>query len=192
MSTFAQATRQALPPAKTLVLEPSVWADTWANRPKEPVCVGFRRMADGEKSKARVEAERLAFDLHPKLGSNWIEAYNDALRRQIAALGICSPNDVNQPSEFLPYAEELVRIALTSDGAQKIFEEYVRFEVEFGPLEPEITDDELAELGEFFQRGFEPGPRLRRLLRHVLEQMRAANPEEADQLAHEAAERVVV
>lgn len=173
MSTFAQVTKAARPPARTLVLEPWVFADEWEHRPREAVCVGLRLMSEADKSKARAEADKLADELHPTGGPNWTDAYNDCLVRQVAALGICSPNDVTKPSEILPYAEEQVRFALNSRGANWIFDEFRRFEIELTPLEPEATDAEIDELCELLGNESTVVPSaLRKLLHHVLDELR--------------------
>lgn len=174
MSTFREISKEARPPGRTLVLEPWVWADEWEGRPSEAVCVGLRLMSEGDKSKGRAEAERLAFELHPNGGANWLDAFNDCLMRQVSALGICSPNDVKRPSEILPYAEEQVRFALNSRGAEFIFEAHRRYEIEASPLEPPVTDDEIDELcGRLGDENVQLTHEARKLLRYVLDELRA-------------------
>jgi hypothetical protein len=174
MSTFSQLTAKTRAPARTLVLEPWVFADEWEGKPGEPVCVGLRLMSEADKGKARAEAEKHAHEMHPNGGPNWTDAFNDCLIRQVAALGLCDPNDVSKPCEILRYAEEQVRFAITSRGARSIFDAHERYEIESSPLEAEATDEELTELAELLDeqpealRGNE-----RRLLRHVLEVLRA-------------------
>lgn len=173
MATFAQITKKPRPPGRTVVLDTWVFADEWDGKPREPVCVGLRLMSEGDKSKARAEAERLADELHPKRGANWVDAFNDCLIRQVAALGICDPNEVTKPSDILPLAEEQVRFALTSRGARFIFDEHDRYEVEVSPLYEPLTDEELAECARLLEAC---GPMLdqpkRKLLRGVLEALR--------------------
>lgn len=131
----------------------SAFAEDWESRPRAPVCVGLRLMSDGDKSKARAEAEHLASELHSDGGELAIEAYNDALMRQIVALAICSPNDATIPSELFPSAEEQVRVAITSEGAKLVFQEYLKYEVESSPIHPEATNDELVELAVLIDTG---------------------------------------
>lgn len=180
MGTFSVIKKQvARQPARTLLLEPWVFADDWPSKPKSPVCVGLRLMSDGDKSKARAEAERMALELHPNGGHNAIDAYNDALVRQCAALGLCSPNDVEKPSEVFPFAEDQLRMAVTSRGAQFIFDALLKYEVEISPLYPEASDEEFAELigelgaGTLGAMGGEPGRTARRFLRYALDEIRA-------------------
>lgn len=152
-----------------------MFADEWPDKPKESVCVGLRLMSEADKTKARAEAERLADELHPRRGGNWVDAFNDALIRQVVALGVCDPNDVAKPTELLPYAEEQVRTALTSRGAQHIFAAFDRYETEVSPLEPEATAEDFSELSVLLQ---ERDPEQftapeRRLIAHVLEFVRS-------------------
>src|ERR1043166_31170 len=92
-------------PGRTLVLQPSVFADEWKRKPKAPVCVGLRLMSEADRSRSRAEAERIADDHHPRGGANWVDCFNDALVRQAAALGICDPNDATkqQDTRALPH-----------------------------------------------------------------------------------------
>lgn len=175
MPTFKQVVEKRRAPGKTIILPLSVFADEWSGKPSAPVCVGLRQMSEGDKTKARGEAERLADEVHKRGGDGWVDCYNDALMRQVAALGICDPNDVNKASEILPFAEEEVRFALTSHGARYIFEELQRYEVEVSPLEREATDEELEHLGRLIRdHASAIAPTHRRLLRAILEEISLA------------------
>lgn len=167
---FAEVTKGTRPPARTLVLEPWVFADDWGQKPREPICVGLRLMSEADKTRARREAEDFADELHKKRSNDWLDARNDYLVRQVVAVCLCDPNDVSKPSQILPYAEEQVRFALTSRGAAFIFHAYDQYELETSPLEREATDGDLAALGEILLN--EPAvftKAQRRLLAHVLD-----------------------
>lgn len=170
-------------PGRTLMLDPAVFADDWGDKPGEPVCVGLRLMSDGHKSQARAEAERFADEMHGQRDHNWLDAFNDALVRQVAALALCSPNNVKQASEVLPHAEDAIRFAVTSDGARQIFEELLRYEVETSPLYPEATDEDLAELSnrlDDMSLDNLPGharSAVRRYLRFALDALREHDPD---------------
>lgn len=146
MSRFAQIAAEKRPPGKTLMLPAWVWADDWANKPKEAVCIGIRLMADGKKSSARSEAEKIATEFHANGGVNAVDCFNDALMRLLVAHSVCDPNDVIAPFPLLPMAEDEVRDALTSRGARFIFEAYERHEAESSPLNPEANAEDLDEL----------------------------------------------
>lgn len=175
----------AAKPPRTLVLPPSVFASEWTSRPREPVVVGLRLLADGEEQTARAEAVRCASELHPEaFTEEWLEAYNDALLRWIVARGICDPNDLTQPSQVLPMAEDQVRSALTSLGVRFIFDAIERLQVETSPLYSEASSEEIEELrhrlanAELGSLTPTAAGRARRLLRYVLLELRAANPVE--------------
>ena len=165
-------------PARTLVLEPWIFADEWESKPPKAVCVGLRLMSERDKQRARAEAEKLALELHPRGGPNWVDAFNDALVRLICAFGISDPNDVEQPSDILQMAEDQVRLALTSSGARFIFDALVRYEVETSALAPEATDEDINDLGERIGSGellVLTGARaanVRRFLRYALDELR--------------------
>lgn len=173
MSTLKSITSKARPPGRTLVLEPWVFADEWPKKPKEAVCVGLRMMSEADKSKARAEADRVAWELHPNGGPNWIDAFNDCLMRQVAALGICDPNNVTKATEVLPFAEDEVRTALTSKGAEFIFFSIDVFEVESSAIEPEIDEEEIDEFVDLLTSSADRlTPQHRKLLHHVFEAIR--------------------
>lgn len=174
MSGFSQIIAGARAPGKTIVLEPWVFADEWEDRPSGNVCVGIRLISEADKSKARAVSNEVADSLHSAhkewSRDNWIDAFNDAIIRQIAAFGICDPNNVRQPSTILPLAEEQVRFALTSAGAKHIFEQIERYEIESSSIDPEIREDELDDFASLLQTDFDRLlPQHKRLLAHVRE-----------------------
>jgi hypothetical protein len=175
VATFAQIAKAVRAPARTLILEPWVFADEWDGKPKGNVCVGLRLLSEADKSKARGEAEKSADDLHPQRSVNWTDAFNDAVMRQVGALGICDPNDVTRPTGVLPYAEEQVRVALTSRGTRFLFESLERYEIESSPIGEEVDAATLRELSERIAivSIATVKPSVRRLAHHVLEELRA-------------------
>jgi len=176
MSAFSEVSSRVRLPGRTLVLEPWMFADDWERKPTEAFCVGLRLMSEQDKTKARGEAERLALDAHPHGGPNALDCFNDALLRQVVALGICDPNDVASPCSLLPMAEDQVREALTTRGARFIYDAIHRYEVEVSPLVQEATDDDLLELCDIIQSGeiesARSAPLARRFLRYALEELR--------------------
>lgn len=160
-------------PGTTLILEPWVFADRWSNKPAEPVCVGLRLLGDIEKTKARQLAEELAKETHPDGGANWIECFNDCIIRQVAALGMCDPNNVSRPHELFPYAEAQVSEALTSPGALFIFEAIDRYEIGASPIGVAAGADEIQALAALLPnvRPDEMPKGLRRLLSYVVDEL---------------------
>jgi len=176
MTAFAAVEERARRPARTLILEPWVFADEWPGKPSEAVCVGLRLMSELDKTKARAEAERFAIEVHPNGGPNAVDCFNDTLLQQVAAFAICDPNDVKLPSSLFPLAESDVRQALTSRGARYIYEAYHRYEVEVSPLSSEATDAELDELAELIETGdldlALSEPLVRKFLKYALDEIK--------------------
>lgn len=142
---FAQAKALNVTPSATLVLPPNVFASEWPMRPNEPVCVGLRLLSEDDRRKARKVAEDQASELH-STSDNWIECFNDAVKRQVAALAMCDPNDVTKPSSLFPYAEDQVLGALTVSGTQYIFDAVEQHEIDMSPLEQAATQATLSRL----------------------------------------------
>ncbi len=176
-----------MPAPRTLVLPPSIFASEWPGRPKEPVVVGLRLLPDAEEQTARAEAVKLALELHPEGDDAWVEAYNDALLRWIVARGICDPNDLTQPTQIFPMAEDQVRQALTSSGVRYVFDAIERLQLETSPAYAEASEDELWELIHRLEADPDLGmlerpsrARALRLLRYVLLELQAVDPSDEE------------
>lgn len=143
---FAQAKAARKKPGTTLVLPLWVFADSWEDKPEAPVCVGLRLLAENDKIQARALAAKAANDRHPEHGADWTDCYNDAIQLQLVALGMCDPNDVRQPAELFPYAEDQVAFRLTSKGAAFIFQAIQRYEVATCLIGALATADDLQRL----------------------------------------------
>ena len=144
MSTFAAAVAaRPRAPARVCQVPAWVWAQTWTDRPTEPLPVGLRTLSAQDLADARGWAESKADKAHP--GSHgsaiWIEAYNSAL--MIGALGraLCSPECADVP--FWDYADGVAPMAIEpTRGAVWLWSELevatagaAVLEVEAGPLE---------------------------------------------------------
>jgi hypothetical protein len=174
------------------LVPPSAFADTYYDRPTDPICVGLRTIADGDVNAARSQAQKWADKSHPNATledperfSIWIECYNDALLRWMVARGTCDPNDVTQSPECWNVApEDQVREALTSDGVLLVYDEWERMRVSVDPTKRDAGDGEILEglpkLLPFakdlpsLRRG-----RLRRLLAFVLDELASVASDEA-------------
>jgi hypothetical protein len=185
MGTFADATGtqsddDRYAPPKVITVDPSAFAHDWPGRPSEPVEVGLRIIPDADLDTARAEAARHAAAMHASDDvENAIDCFNDALLRHRIARTTCSPTDVRQP--WLKAAEDMVRVALSSEGVKAISFEIDLFETENSPLYKPATDNEVADLVELLLQdepfaGMEEARarRNRRLLAVVLEDIGAA------------------
>lgn len=173
MAAFAKIVKQARPPGRTLILEPWVFADDWSSKPSSPVCVGLRLMAEIHKSTARADAEKAADELHPSRGVDWIDAYNDAAMRQVVAMGICDPNDVDKVAPILQLPQEQVKFALSTRGVKFLFEAIDRYEIEASPIGMPAEKRDCERLAQKLA-AVDPYTLplgLRRLISHVLERL---------------------
>jgi hypothetical protein len=156
-----------------LVLPLWVFADEWEGKPDAPVCVGLRLMSSQDTDKARSVAEQHADELHPMRGDNWVDCFNDAIRRQIAALGMCSPNDLLKPPEILPLPEDQVLAALTPDGAAFIYRAIDQYAIETSSITVPASAPELERLANLLPL-VQPEAldmALRRLITHVTDEI---------------------
>ena len=177
MASFETATRGAKKPVRVMVVVPSIFKDTWASRPTSEVAIGLRVPADAEVSAARANAATLATEYHPRPDDDArIDCYNDALFREICALGMCNPNDVSQP--YFENQEDDVRSKLTGPGVRYIFDEIEQLAIETSPVHREATDEEIETLGEFIRMGGATddlpaykAKRARRLMAYLLDEL---------------------
>lgn len=180
-------------PPMTEVVPTSIFAQTWDDRPTEPICIGFRTIANRDISVARSKAAEWANNVHPDVTpddgekfSVWIEEYNDALMRHVIALGTCDANDIREsPEWWSAMPEEQVRVYLSPDGVKLLYDLWERMRVSVDPTLPCATDEdirgrliELLPLAKHLGHGREH--RARRLLAFVLDELeavRALQPE---------------
>jgi hypothetical protein len=132
---FTDAKARDKRPSATLLLPLSAFADAWTGKPASPICVGLRLLSEADRVNARKSAEERAGELHPNGGDGWIECYNDAAKRFVAALSMCDPNDATRPHETFRYAEDQVVAAFTIGGTQLVFDAVEQLEIDLSPLE---------------------------------------------------------
>lgn len=184
MSTF-RALRQRPgehPPAATVPLAPDAYATDYERRPPEPVSVGLRLLSETDLQSARACAVRTAVDMFRDDAHELerIEAYNDALMRELVARAACDPNDARTP--FFPGDEEEVRIALTDDGVRYLYDELERVKLERSPLVVPASEDDVRALPATWARslGMLPAARQRHLRRLVAFVLRALHDAEEE------------
>lgn len=147
---------EARRPREVLTVPAFIWAETWHERPREPVAVGLRNVSEGEVLTAQSEALRHANEIvpstttHPKIVL-WTDAYNDFLMRQLIARSVCDPNDVTAPSEALGAApEEFVLVRLNTPGVSFLFREIERFRIATDTSRREATNEEIETIVDRF------------------------------------------
>lgn len=168
-------------PGRTLVIPLWAFADDWGRRPEAAICVGLRLVSEGDKGRARVEAEKYATEAHPTDPNNWVDAFNDTIVRYVVAAGMCDPNKVDSPHELFPYPEADIMMAFTSKGALFVYESLCRYELEVSPIGIPAETAEVERLVKALPMArLEAMPlTLRRLITHVLDQVEEFVPAEA-------------
>ncbi len=165
---------------KVITVPPEAFSWEWAERPEQPVEIGLRSVPDEDTQAARDQAARFVFD---RYGDRWqsvdaTDCFNDALWRHRIARATCQPEDFRRP--WFRAAEDVVRMALTTEGVKLLAQEVEVFEQENSPAYKPATDDEVLDLagailGDPFAGMTETEERAtRRLLTVVLERIGAA------------------
>lgn len=181
MPAFSEiVARQPRKPPRVVELKPNAFADTYEDKPTEPVRIGLRLCAELDGMQARSVAAQTATRNHPELGPAddvWVEAYNQALMHYVVAAGTCHPDNVAEP--YWDMAYDVVPRALSELGTIRLFDELELLKVTESPLSPEATNEDLDEIIELLRSGAMWNGQadgdarwLRRVLRRVLEQAR--------------------
>jgi hypothetical protein len=132
-------------PPRIIMVQPTAFASEWADAPSEPVTMGLRHVSDDDLQKARAEAAKYATKMHGEDDQeSLVDCFNDALLRQRIARTTCNAQDVRRP--WFEFAEDTVRIALTTEGVKSIVHEIEVFETETSPLFPQATDEDVLDL----------------------------------------------
>ncbi len=151
MPQFSATKAAAVKPSRIVLLPIEAFASDWAGRPQSPtVALGLRRLCDGDLQAAKAGASKFVLKIYAD-DKGFIrdmpaanDAFNDALMRHAVARATCDPNDATK--SYFPMAEETVRMALTSDGIARLWNEYVLMTRTTGADFPPATDDELGRL----------------------------------------------
>ena len=146
MSLFRDIAVSRIKPAAIRVFPPSVFVTGFEGAPDDDVAIGIRLISDYDVSLAKANAVKTAKEivLDERSIDARLDAYNDALFRELACLCTTDPNDAATPW-FKGGIDETQRM-LTPEGARAIFDAYESVVVETSPVHGEITDDELIEL----------------------------------------------
>lgn len=157
----AKAQRSVLP-LRVVVLPPSAFADDWPQKPSDEVAIGLRFLSQADVDAGRREAMREASGFYAELRDTPIPAdpdasvdvHNDTLVMYAVARGTCDPNDVTKP--YFVAAEDTVKIALTPEGARRIYDELVILTKGYSPGLPAASDADVRSLGNRLRRGAIP------------------------------------
>lgn len=185
MSAFSEVETRK-PPSFALVA-PAAFADTWSDKPREPVAIGLRLIADSDLHAARAQAAARANTAHPDVDLQesdlfnaqlWADSYHCALMAWIVARGMCDPNDVSLPwKPFEAAPEDMARDCLSANGVGFIFDAWERMRIASDPTQREADAGELDELVGLMQERLPHALRVRairvrRLLAFCLDELR--------------------
>lgn len=177
-ATHAAATAgpRRQPPLRTVPLEPSAWAETYAERPKTRVSIGLRLISEADEQAARGDAGQHAWryvpgEMNDEVHEERVQAFNDALMRVAVARGTCRSDDVTTP--FFVLAEDQIADALRGETITMLWDELIRLRAEHSPLSPEITTDESLRLSSLIAGGALGDATTRRMLKWCLSKIDA-------------------
>lgn len=166
-------------PPRTVVIPLSAFVDAWPNKPKSEVAVGLRILSEQDLQTARAMAARYAEDLLMSEDGGCtdelsrVEAFNDALMRWAIACAVTDPNNAAVP--FFVGGDDVVRVALSSQGVRYLWDHLERVHLELSPVVAEASDEDLERLaGTLHRVGALPKVtqrRLRKLLGFCLSEM---------------------
>lgn len=181
-SSFVPATTRPAP--RVVLLPPSSFVEGWEGtdedpweKPSESVRVGLRPVSQDVLARARSDAGKAAWRRHPddEYREPRIEAYNDALIGVALTSAICAPEDATRP--LWPIQQATIEGALTVEAQRHLWAELELLHLLESPTAPEATDQELHALGTALLEGsiwegldLAAARRVKRLLRHVLEE----------------------
>jgi hypothetical protein len=146
MKASAALAMAARMPPRVLPMPLNAFADTWKDKPAQPLLVGLKRIAEADQRAARVEAVKKAEALHADLAHDdpiWVEAYNQALMHACLGFALTRPEDLTQP--LWPLQFDVLPHRLTEGGVERLFDELELLTVLDSPSRPEATDAALAD-----------------------------------------------
>ncbi len=124
-------------PPRTFTITPELWAYDYQERPRIPVIVGLRNLTGRDVENAEAAAKAASHDPESHVYKRTLAAY-------MVARGICCPTDLTRPHPQLEMAEDQVPIWLSQVAIDAIC---VALADIYGPLDDEITDDDISRLG---------------------------------------------
>ena len=106
----------------TRTLQPSVWAQTWTDRPTDPIEVGLRRLSETDLGEVESLANRRSQQLHPNDPELAARAFNRALTKYALGRALCSPECADVP--FWDSPDVVAMLAFDDAGAAWLYAEF--------------------------------------------------------------------
>lgn len=139
-------TQQPRRPLRTVTVPPSAFAQTWADRPTEPIQLGLRTVSsDTDLAEARSLADKRTRELHPNTPETsdvWVEAYNQQLMGAALARAITSAECVDLP--YWELQDVVVPRVLTAEGKRMLWLELEALTLQTSPLTPEAPIEDVV------------------------------------------------
>lgn len=186
MSSFGSL--EARRPLSFVTVPPHIFSEEWDARPKAPVAIGLRLVAEADVFVARAQARRRANEAFPNLSDSpnelplWVDAFNDAFLAHFLAFAMCDPNDAAADWEpFRASREDMTRMFVTPDGLRLIYDAWERMRIANDPTQREATNEEISGLVELLEErsdllGRPRAMRIRRLLAFCADELASVKP----------------
>ena len=119
-------------PMATRTVPPTVWAQTWTDRPTEALELGLRRLSETDLGQIESLANRRAQQLHPEDAELASRAFNRALVKYALSRILCTPDCADVP--FFDVPDLVAMIAFDDAGASWLYAEAYMETVRTSPL----------------------------------------------------------
>lgn len=178
-------------PIRVVAVPPSAFADSWRGKPAVDVAIGLRLISQADADRGQREAEREATGFYASLRETPLpqdpatatQVFNEAVVMHAVALGTCNPNNVTDP--FFLAAQDTVKVALTPEGARRIYDELTILHQGSSPARHAATDAEARLLGRILLSRSRLDDEDRKLIAYLLEKRAAVGdvplPDEDDE-----------
>jgi hypothetical protein len=143
----AQRMKEARRPIAVEDVPPSVWAQTWAERPLEVVRVGLRSLGEVVLSEITGAAQTIAGRVVPggdERSQIWADEYCAAVRYTSIARALCQPDCADVP--WWDYPDMMAPLAFSQEGSVWLYSRLETAIVRASPLASEEDPAELAGL----------------------------------------------
>jgi len=162
-------------PLRVVTLPPSAFADGWPGKPAVDVAIGLRLIAQVDADRGQREAEREATGFYAQLRetplpqdpATAVQVFNESVVMHAVALGTCDPNNVTAP--YFLAAQDTVKVALTPEGARRLYDELTILHQGSSPARHAATDAEAKLLGRILRAGPILDDEDRKLIAYLLE-----------------------
>lgn len=140
----ARTQKEARRPIVVVAVPPSVWAQTWPDRPVEAAEIGLRSLSEAALSEVTGASMARANRCHPggdERSKLWTDEYNRVAVAYAVARALCQPDCADVP--WWDYPDMMAPIAFTAEGAAWL---YARLEAAMVAASPLASEEPAADL----------------------------------------------